>query len=107
MTDATVRLTVEQARELALGACLGAGANPAMARSLVDATLSAVQFGRPEMGFPHLLDYLAALDGGRIKADAEPRITSLLPGVIESDAAGGIAQLGFDQAFPDLCRRAQ
>jgi len=107
MTDATIRMTVEQARELALEACLGAGASMAMARSLLEATLSAMQFGRPELGFPHLLDYLAALDSGRIKGDARPRITYPLPSLIESDAAGGIAQLGFDQAFADLCGRAQ
>ncbi len=107
MTDATVRMTVQQARELALESCLGAGASLAMAHSLGEATLSAAQSGRPELGFPHLLDYLAALDAGRIKGDAQPRITYPLPGLIESDAAGGIAQLGFDQAFADLCARAQ
>jgi (2R)-3-sulfolactate dehydrogenase (NADP+) len=102
-----VRVSLERARAIATAACLAAGADGATTSALVEATLSAAQSGRTELGFPHLLDYLAALRAGRIKGDARPRIAYPVPGVIDSDAMGGIAQLGFDLAFDELCRRAR
>lgn len=107
MADKFVRITAEQARAIARAACLAAGADPATTQSLVEATLSAAQSGRHELGFPHLLDYLAGIRAGRIQGDARPSITYPLPAVIASDAKGGIAQLGFDLAFADLCSRAR
>jgi (2R)-3-sulfolactate dehydrogenase (NADP+) len=107
MADKIIRVPVERARAMATAACLRAGANVATAQSLVEATLSAARFGRDELGFPHLLDYLAGLREGRINGDARPYIAHPLPGVIQSDALGGIAQLGFDLAFADLCSRAR
>jgi (2R)-3-sulfolactate dehydrogenase (NADP+) len=107
MADKLVRIPVEQARAIATAACVAAGADPAMTQSLVEATLSAAQFGRHTLGFPHLLDYLAGIREGRIRGDARPSITYPLPAVIASDAMGGIAQLGFDLAFADLCSRAR
>jgi (2R)-3-sulfolactate dehydrogenase (NADP+) len=107
MTDKLTRVTTERARVIATAACLAAGADVRATHSLVEATLSAAQFGRTELGFPHLLDYLAALRAGRIKGDARPHLTYPLPAVIASDARGGIAQLGFDWAYDDLCSRAQ
>ncbi len=107
MADQNIPVTAERARAIATAACLAAGADAEMARSLVEATLSAAQFGRHELGFPHLLDYLAALRAGRIKGDARPDLAHPLPAVIQSDAMGGIAQLGFDLAFADLCSRAR
>lgn len=103
MADKIIRVTAERARATATAACLAAGANAATARSLVEASLSAAQFGRTELGFPHLLDYLAAFREGRIRGDVQPRLAHPLPAVIHSDAMGGIAQLGFDLAFVDLC----
>jgi (2R)-3-sulfolactate dehydrogenase (NADP+) len=107
MADKMIRVTTERARAMASAACLAAGANVATAESLIEATLSASRFGRTELGFPHLLDYLAGLREGRIKGDARPHLAHPLPGVIQSDAMGGIAQLGFDLAFADLCSRAR
>lgn len=107
MADERITLPVADARALATEACLSAGASPLMAKSLVDATLSAIQSGREEMGFPHFLDYLQGLREGRIKGDAKPRIVHRLPALIHSDANGGIAQLGFDVIFEDLVNRVR
>lgn len=107
MADRNIRVTVQRARELASAACRAAGADAEVARSLVEATVSAAQSGRDELGFPHLLDYLAALRAGRAQGAARPLLRQPLPAVIESDARGGIAQLGFDLAFADLCRLAR
>ncbi|GGY02650.1 malate dehydrogenase [Litchfieldella qijiaojingensis] len=100
-------LSAHDAEILAEQACLAAGANHATARSLARATISAALFGRPGVGFPHLLDYLSSFRAGRINGEAEPKITSPLPAIIHSDADGGIAQLGFDRAMPTLVERTQ
>lgn len=98
--------TWEEARVLARFSILGAGGNAAMASSLADATLAAEASGQSAVGFAHLVDYLESLVAGRIVGSAEPLISSPAPALIRSDARGGIAQLGFDRAFDDLCARA-
>lgn len=100
-------LSAHDARILAEQACLAAGANHATARSLAKATISAALFGRTGVGFPHLLDYLSSFRAGRINGDAEPKLTSPLPAIIQSDADGGIAQLGFEYALPTLVERTR
>ncbi|QTF94509.1 MAG: Ldh family oxidoreductase [Halomonas sp. BM-2019] len=95
-------LSIYEAGRLAEKACLAAGANPATAHALSRATVSAELYGQQGVGFPHLLDYLASFQAGRINCRAEPIFNSPLPALIYSDADGGIAQLGFDQAMPTL-----
>ncbi len=97
-----VTLSRAQAEELAMRACLAAGADSASARSLVDATLSAALHGSPAVGFPHFVDYLSAFRAGRIKRQPKPALSRPFPAFLASDADGGIAQLGFDLAFGDL-----
>jgi (2R)-3-sulfolactate dehydrogenase (NADP+) len=105
MPDA-VSLPLDDAFELARAACIGAGASPAMAVSLARATVSAEARGQRSVGFAHLFDYLDALDAGRIDGTASPILTSPAPALLMCDVGGGIAQLGFDVAVDDLCRRA-
>jgi (2R)-3-sulfolactate dehydrogenase (NADP+) len=93
--------------ELAFAACRGAGANEATARSLAMATVSAELHRKASVGFRHLLDYLAGLEEGRIVRDAAPRFIYPTSTAIQCDAGGGIAQLGFDLAFPDLVDRCE
>lgn len=100
-------LSMGIAQNLAIEACRSCGANAAVAESLVAATLSAARYGPPMLGFPHFLDYLQSLIEGRINGDAEPIIGQTMPAVINSDAQGGIAQLGFDRAVGDLADRAR
>lgn len=107
MADETEILSVAEIRRIAIDACLACGATAAMAKSLVDATLSAAWHGRPEVGFAHFLDYLQSLREGRIDGEAKPRIDHPLPAFIHADARGGIAQLGFDLVFEDLVKRAR
>jgi LDH2 family malate/lactate/ureidoglycolate dehydrogenase len=99
-------LPLADLQQIATKACLASGASHAMATSLVEATLSAACLGRPDMGFPHVLDYLHSLREGRIDGHAEPHIDHVLPAFIHCDARGGIAQLGFDLIFKDLVERA-
>jgi (2R)-3-sulfolactate dehydrogenase (NADP+) len=99
-------MRLEEARELALRAAMGAGASLAVATSLTEATLAAELAGRSAVGFAHLPDYLDGFASGRISGTAEPDIDRPVPAVIRIDARGGIAQRGFDLAFDDLRTRA-
>ncbi|MBB3163882.1 LDH2 family malate/lactate/ureidoglycolate dehydrogenase [Rhizobium laguerreae] len=100
-------MPIDELRQLALGACLACGGSPAMAKALVDVTLSAACFGRTELGFPHFVDYLTSLRDGRINGDAKPRFDHVLPALIQADADGGIAQLGFDLIYDDFTTRVK
>ncbi|EPE96802.1 Ldh family oxidoreductase [Rhizobium grahamii] len=101
MSDQVV-LKIKNAEDLAMEACLACGAALSSARSLVEATLSAASYGPPTLGFPHLVDYLHGFLEGRINCDPKPRSDRAFPAFLVSDADRGIAQLGFDLAFPDL-----
>jgi len=107
MTHEREEIVVADIRELAIQACTALGAGMNAARSLVDATLSAALFGNENLGFPHFLDYLESFRDGRIDGHAEPQIEHPLPAMILSDARGGIAQLGFDIAYPHLVKQAK
>lgn len=99
-------LTQTEAETLARACCLRQGASLAVADALTAATLAAERRGLPALGFAHLLDYLDGFRQGRIDPTAEPVLTRPAPALIQSDARRGIAQLGFDRAFKDLCTTA-
>lgn len=107
MAKSAATLPFGALRALLTSACIAAGSSEDNAASLVNATLSAHQFGPPAMGLPHFVDYLEALRAGRINGMAEPRIAFPLPAFISSDAQGGIAQTGFDLAFPAMLERTR
>lgn len=102
-----MRLTTEQALDLARRAARQAGADEGTAESLAQAVVSAEWAGSRAVGFAHLVDYLDGLRCGRIAGDAQPLISSPAPAVIRVDALRGIAQRGFDLAFDDLVRRTR
>ncbi|QGA57917.1 MULTISPECIES: Ldh family oxidoreductase [unclassified Brucella] len=97
-----VTLSETEARQLAMQACLNIGASQPSAQSLVDATLSAMRYGPPTLGFPHMVDYLESFRASRIKCDPTPVLDHAFPAFLTSDADQGIAQLGFDRAFGKL-----
>ncbi|MGO4839201.1 Ldh family oxidoreductase, partial [Rhizobiaceae sp. 2RAB30] len=104
--DERTTLTLDAALALCERACRALGASPDVARSLATSIVAAEADGQPSVGFAHFLDYLDGLDAGRIDGKAEPVITRPAPAIILSDAAGGIAHLGFDRAFEDLATTA-
>ncbi|MBP1861150.1 Ldh family oxidoreductase [Rhizobium herbae] len=107
MTEDMVTFSLSDAREFAVAALTGAGANAAMAASLAHATVNADARSPSAVGFSHLVDYLESLVAGRINGKAEPLRTDPAPALIHVDADGGIAQLGFDLAFDDLAEKAR
>jgi (2R)-3-sulfolactate dehydrogenase (NADP+) len=92
VTQATVAIPVAESRETATDACLACGGDPAMAKSIVEATVSAAWHGRPGVGFAHFLDYQKSLRSGRINVKATPQVDAPLPAFMHSDAAG---ELGY------------
>ncbi len=106
MTDPTVRMEMDEVEKLVFDACFCAGANLETCHSLVRAILSAEGSGNKAVGLDHLPDYLIALREGRLNGHAQPELSFPAPALLQVDARGGIAQLGFDRAFDELTTRA-
>jgi (2R)-3-sulfolactate dehydrogenase (NADP+) len=102
-----MHLSLEQATGLCRMALLGAGAGDEAARSLAAACVAAQAEGNDGVGLSHLIDYLEALDAGRIDGKAEPVITRPALAVYLSDARAGIAHTGFDRTVDDLAKAAR
>ena len=106
MTDDTVTMSLAEAGQLVERAALGAGASPETAASLARATLAAEAEGQASVGLSHFVDYLQALEAGRIDGRAEPEISRPVPAIFLSDARGGAAHPGFDRVFEDMVAAA-
>ena len=102
-----MQLSLDQATGLCRMAVLGAGASEEVARSLAAATVAAEAEGNAAVGLSHLIDYLEALDAGRIDGKAEPVVTRPALAVYLSDARAGIAHTGFDRTIDDLAKAAR
>jgi (2R)-3-sulfolactate dehydrogenase (NADP+) len=105
-TDDIVTLSLTQAQDLCEAAALRHGASAQLARSLATAAVLAEAEGLPTVGISHFIDYLDALDAGRIDGGATPVLTRPAPALILSDAMGGAAHPGYDLAFDDLVSTA-
>lgn len=103
----TVRLTLAEATALCERAAGAAGANEETATALARSVVAAEAKGLATVGLSHFLDYLEALDAGRIDGTAEPVITRPALAIYMSDAQGGAAHTGFDRTCPDLAKAAR
>jgi (2R)-3-sulfolactate dehydrogenase (NADP+) len=106
-TSDHVKLTLQQATALCEQAARTAGASPQTALSLARSVVAAEADGQASVGLSHFIDYLEALETGRIDGSAEPEITRPAPAIILSDAHGGAAHPGFDAAFEDIVEAAE
>lgn len=102
----TVTLTLQEAEALCDRAARTAGASPFTARSLARSVVAAEADGQASVGLSHFIDYLDALEAGRIDGQAQPAITRPAPALILSDGKGGAAHPGFDLVFDDLVQAA-
>jgi (2R)-3-sulfolactate dehydrogenase (NADP+) len=102
-----VVMSFDEARRLCERAALAAGASAETASSLAASVVAAEAEGQRTVGLAHFIDYLDALDAGRIDGRAAPLVTRPLPAIFHSDAGGGAAHTGFDQAFDDLVAAAR
>ena len=74
MTD-TVRLDLAEAVALCERAALAAGASEETASALAKSVVAAEARGVTSVGLAHFLDYLEALESGRMDGRAEPVVT--------------------------------
>ena len=102
-----IRLSIADVELLCLEATLAAGASADAAASLARATVAAEAEGNRAVGLDHLPFYLDALLEGRIDGRAEPTIERPLPAIIQVDARGGTAHLGYDRAHDLLVEAAR
>jgi (2R)-3-sulfolactate dehydrogenase (NADP+) len=105
--EQVMQLSLEQATGLCRMAALGAGASDEVARSIAAAAVAAEAEGYRTVGLSHFIDYLEALEAGRINGKAEPVVTRPALAVFRSDAKGGVAHIGFDRTLGDLAKAAR
>jgi (2R)-3-sulfolactate dehydrogenase (NADP+) len=103
----TVTISMEEALALCESAAMIAGANAEVANSLARSAVAAEAEGQASVGLAHFIDYLEALEAGRIDGQAVPEIARPAGAIILSDAKGGAAHPGFDRALDDLVDTAQ
>ncbi|MEP9386859.1 Ldh family oxidoreductase [Mesorhizobium sp. KR9-304] len=103
----TVRLDLAEAVSLCERAAIAAGASKETAEALAKSSVAAQAKGVTAVGLSHFLDYLEALEAGRIDGQAEPAITRPALAVYVSDAKGGAAHTGFDRIFTELAKSAR
>jgi (2R)-3-sulfolactate dehydrogenase (NADP+) len=103
----TVTISMEEALALCESAAMIAGANAEVANSLARSAVAAEAEGQVSVGLAHFIDYLEALEAGRIDGQAVPEIARPAGAIILSDAKGGAAHPGFDRAFDDVVDTAQ
>ncbi|GGX77471.1 sulfolactate dehydrogenase [Litchfieldella qijiaojingensis] len=92
----TVKLGVEQARELALAAMRGRGFGEAEAADTVEALLAAERDGLPSHGLSRLPFYLDQAASGKVAAEAVPSV--------ETDGAVVRVDARYGLAFPAVAR---
>lgn len=97
----------DELADLARSACRRSGASSQVTELLVEAALFAEDRGLRGVGAGHLLDYLRAIEAGRMDGRAAPEVTRLSPGIITCDAKGGPFHTGFDAALDDLVAAAR
>jgi (2R)-3-sulfolactate dehydrogenase (NADP+) len=103
----TITLSLKQGLRLCEDAARRAGACPKTAASLARSVIEAEAEGQQSVGLSHFVDYLDALEAGRIDGLAQPEITRPAGAIIALDAKGGLAHLGFDIAFDELVKTAR
>jgi (2R)-3-sulfolactate dehydrogenase (NADP+) len=103
----TIRLGLDEATKLCERAALAAGANEEAAQSLAKSVVAAQAKGVTSVGLSHFLDYLDALEAGRINGYAEPVITRPALTMYVSDARGGLAHTGFDRTCNAFAKTAR
>jgi (2R)-3-sulfolactate dehydrogenase (NADP+) len=107
MANDMIRLSLDEALALCLKAAKAAGAREETARAIAIAAVDAEAEGQPNVGLSHFVDYLDSLEAGRIDGQAQPIISKPAPAIYLSDARGGAAHTGFDEAFDDLIASAK
>ncbi|MET8182501.1 Ldh family oxidoreductase [Streptomyces sp. NPDC005336] len=102
-----IELNWDRLASLCSAAITGAGGDAHTAAALTDAVLAAERRGNTAVGVAHLVDYLDALEAGRLNGTPRPLVRNDHRAVVTVSADDGIAQLAFRAARPVLTAAAR
>lgn len=102
----TVRISIEDARQLVSAALQKAGANTAMAQSTARALVLAEAQGLASHGLSRVAQYATHLRNGRVNGAAVPEVLHAKGGAALVDAQAGLAFAACDLAVAEAIRRA-
>ncbi len=102
-----MRLTVEEATQLAIRALKRAGASKAMARATAGALVAAEMEGLTGHGLSRVPLYAQHLREGRADGKAKPKIVKKKGATVLVDANGGLAFLATALAVKEVVKRAK
>eukprot|EP00965_Chrysotila_dentata_P219640 6191255-Pleurochrysis_carterae.AAC.2 len=84
-----------------------AGLESGAAAIVADALVSAQRDGKVAHGLGRLPAILTSIRSGTVSGSARPSLTSVAPGILRSDAQGGLAMSAFAAGLPVLASTAQ
>ncbi|WP_347505271.1 Ldh family oxidoreductase [Pseudomonas anguilliseptica] len=102
-----LRLTLEQAEELAQAILRRHGFSEAYVRAIGATLLAGERDGCTSHGLWRLLGIVQTLRAGKVEPCAEPQVHDQAPGVVRVDARGGFSQLAFAAGLPLLADKAR
>ncbi|MCW2295173.1 LDH2 family malate/lactate/ureidoglycolate dehydrogenase [Pseudomonas sp. BIGb0408] len=97
-----IRLTLDEAEELALSIMRHNGFSEAQARAVTATVLAGERDGCASHGLYRVLGCVSSLKAGKVVADAEPEVIDQAPSIVRVDARGGFSQLAFQAGLPVL-----
>ena len=105
MTD--VKLSLDQAHDLAMRCLRQAGCDERNARAVADTVIAAERDGAQSHGLFRLPGYLASLKSGKVNGQADPKADRISPGVVRVDGDMGYAPLALEVGREPLAEAAR
>ncbi|MEX6501752.1 Ldh family oxidoreductase [Pseudomonas zhanjiangensis] len=102
-----IRLTLEQARELAHDILRSNGFSEPHVQAVAATVLACERDGYSTHGLYRLVACVHALKAGKVVADAVPEMIDQAPAIVRVDARGGFSQLAFRAGVPALLAKAR
>lgn len=102
-----IRLTLEQARELAQDILRCNGFSEPHVQAVSATVLAGERDGCASHGLYRLLGCVRSLKAGKVIADAEPEVISQAPAIVRVDARGGFSPLAFQAGLPALLAKTR
>lgn len=102
-----LRLTLEQAEELAQAILRRHGFSEAYVRAIGATLLAGERDGCTSHGLYRLLGIVKTLKAGKVEPCAEPQVIDQAAGLVRVEAHGGFSQLAFAAGLPLLAEKAR
>ena len=102
-----IRISLDEAHELAEHACLTAGFSPAHAAAIARTVTVAERDEAVSHGLFRIPFYLRALREAGVSPDAEPQFSETAPAILRVDAGYAFAPLALERGTPRLAERTR